>query len=134
MNRSTSIVAGLILWLAIFFFEMIVGGLYPPRQLVALDFYMMALVPLGAVLLARPQAPWRHYFYLGLAGSIPFFLNLWGKQSRNMVVLSMNGSTMSLADFLLPPILLFVGLPCVTVVFGLLLQDISKRKKDGTIN
>jgi len=134
MKRSTSIAGGLFLWLVIFFFEMIVGGTYPPRRRMPVEFYMMALVPLGAVLLARPRAPWRHYLYLGMAGTLPFFLNLWGKQSQNMYVMSMNGYAMPLSEFLAPPLALLVSLPCVTVVFGLLIQDLFRKHKQGTAN
>lgn len=138
MNNRVAIL--IALWLVMFGFEAATGhifapralaeipnhelrAIYPPLGLTLADYVMMLLVPVSAMLYARGDTPWRHFLWCGLPGAIPFTLNAWGAQAVNMSVHAANGYMMTLAEFVLPPLLPLIALPCVAVVAGLVAQD-----------
>ncbi len=143
MNNRVAII--IVLWVVIVVFEAATGhifapgalveipnhelrALYPPLGLTLADYVMMLLVPVSAVLYARGDTPWRHFYWCGVLGAIPFALNVWGAQAVNMSVHAANGYMMTLAEFVLPPLLPLIALPCVAVVAGLVAQDRGRAR------
>ena len=118
-----------LLWVITFYFEVVGWGLVNLSSLTEVDYGMMLLVPLTAILFAQPERPWRHFVWCGLVGAIPFVLNSGAKQGEIAYLCALNHRDVSIPACLFPSALILIALPCVAVVAGLSAQEIAKARE-----
>lgn len=115
MFKRLGIAACIIAWCAYLFGP----HTFPPRTLTGIDYFFMALVPLGAALCSRANTSWRWFLYLGIIGSMPFVLKLYSKK-ESLYSIQSQFKEPDLTLIYGPCLLLWIVLIILTVSGGLL--------------
>jgi hypothetical protein len=120
----------LTIWLsAIVFLYSMPAMSYPPRGLAPMDYFFMAMIPLGAFIFVRRGAPWRWLIYYGILGMIPFVCRLQHKLEIPYSIRTDPYQQDMFSGVYVPCLkLLFIGM-VITVIFGFMGSTIKKRIK-----